>query len=109
MRTVEIGDKLLQVIFYVSFNSACVPEILFWEDAEATEPADLSAVVSTMLEVTIDGVTTVTWAGAVVGNKVTIPLTASDTNVSWDTKPFNLVFMQPTRTVVLSGEVQVQR
>jgi hypothetical protein len=109
MRTIEIGDKLLQVILFVTYNSACAPQILFWEDVDGTQPADLSAVVTSHLEVTVDGVTTITWPADVVNNIVTIDLEAIDTNVDWDTKPFNLVFMQPSRTVVLSGEVQVQR
>lgn len=108
MRVVEIGDKLISTIIYITYNSVSAPEILFWEDSAATQPSDLSSVVSSSLEVDVNGVVT-SWPGTIVGNRVTITLTAADTTVSWDTKPFNLVFMKPLRTVVLSGEVQVQR
>jgi hypothetical protein len=109
MRTVEIGDRLLAIHFLIKFRSECKPRVLFWEDAAATQESSLIEVDTCFIEVYVDDDTTLTWNGAVAGNSVTFPLTETDTDVIWDTRPFNLIFMKPNRNVVLSGSVRVQR
>jgi hypothetical protein len=109
MRIVEIGDRLLAIHFLVKFRSECRPKVFFWEDAAATQPSSFIAVDTCFIEVYVDDDTTLIWNGSVVDNSVTFPLTETDTDVIWDSRPFNLIFMKPNRNVVLSGSVQVQR
>ena len=109
MRTVQIGEKLTTIEFLIKYNSQCTPEVQFWENVEGTEPSVLNDVLSVNVEVYVDPLTTLFWEGTRDGNTVSFPLLPADTTVTWESRPFNMVFMKPLRNVVLSGTVQVQR
>jgi hypothetical protein len=110
MRTITIGDKLVSADFLVINNSVCIQQLYFWDDTNATVPSDLSTVTSATLEVRVDSTTLLVWTGSIVSNQVTFNLTAAQTTLAWDARPYNLVFIKATnRYVVLSGEVRVQR
>jgi hypothetical protein len=110
VRTIKIGDTLATAEFQIIYKSYCEQMLFFWDDLAATQPSDLSSVTSATLEVTVDAVTTVVWTGSVISNQVKFSLTATQTTVGWDTRPYVLVLLKGAeRHVVLSGEVVVQR
>lgn len=110
MRTIKIGDQLVSALFMIIQKSYCQQLLYFWDDAAATLPSDLSGVSAATLEVYVDATTTLTWPGAIISNQVSFNLTDTQTDVAWDSRPYNLVLTKSGHPyVVLSGEVVVQR